>query len=59
MALRPRIGPIGVALTVWDVYRRLPPRQRKMVLDLARKHGPKLASRAMQAQRNARRNRKP
>jgi hypothetical protein len=57
--LKPKIGPIGVALTVWDVYRRLPPRQRKMVLDLARTHGPKLASRAMQAQRNVRRNRKP
>jgi hypothetical protein len=57
--LRPRIGPLGLALTAWDVYRRLPPKQRKMVLDLARKHGPKVASRVVQMQRNARRNRKP
>jgi hypothetical protein len=49
--LRPRIGPLGVALTLWDVYRRLPPRQRKMVLDLARKHGPKVASRVVQMSR--------
>jgi hypothetical protein len=56
--LRPKIGPIGVALTVWDVYRRLPPRQRKMVLDLARRHGPRLATRVVQAQRT-RRSRKP
>jgi hypothetical protein len=49
--LRPRIGPLGVALTVWDIYRRLPPRQRKMVLDLARKHGPKVAARVMQMRR--------
>jgi hypothetical protein len=46
------IGPLAIALTAWDVYRRLPPRQRKMVLDLARRHGPRLASRVVQAQRN-------
>jgi hypothetical protein len=49
--LRPKIGPLGVALTVWDVYRRLPPRQRKMVLDLARKHGPRVATRVLQMRR--------
>jgi hypothetical protein len=53
--LRPRIGPLGVALTLWDVYRRLPPQQRKMVLDLARKHGPKVASRMLELRRNTRR----
>ncbi|MES1248442.1 MAG: hypothetical protein ABUS54_12305 [Actinomycetota bacterium] len=51
--LRPRIAPLGVALTVWDVYRRLTPRQRKMVLDLARKHGPKVASRVLEMRRAA------
>jgi hypothetical protein len=45
-----RFGPFGLALTAWDLWRRLPPRQRKQVLDLARKHGPKVAARAMQAQ---------
>ncbi|HEY3542262.1 MAG TPA: hypothetical protein VGK79_06945 [Gaiellaceae bacterium] len=53
--LRPRIGPLGIALTLWDVYRRLPPQQRKMVLDLARKHGPKVAARVLELRRNSRR----
>jgi hypothetical protein len=53
--LRPRIGPVGLALTVWDVYRRLPPRQQKMVRDLARKHGPKVAARVLQMRRNTKR----
>jgi hypothetical protein len=45
--LRPRIGPLGIALTVWDVYRRLPPRQRKQLIALARKHGPTVATKLM------------
>ena len=49
--LRPRIGPLGIALTVWDLYRRLPPKQRKQLLDLARKHGPTVATRIMQLKR--------
>jgi hypothetical protein len=49
--LRPRIGPVGVALTLCDVWRRLPPRQRKLVLELARKHGPKVAARALEIRR--------
>jgi hypothetical protein len=47
-----RAGPLTVALTAWDIWRRLPPRQRRQMLDLARKHGPKVAARAMQARRN-------
>jgi hypothetical protein len=53
--LRPRVGPLGIALTAYDIWRRLPPRQRKQVLDLARKHGPKVATRVLQMRRNARR----
>jgi hypothetical protein len=49
--LRPRLGPLGLALTFWDVYRRLPPRQRKLLLDLARQHGPKAATKLMQLRR--------
>jgi TRAP-type C4-dicarboxylate transport system substrate-binding protein len=49
--LRPRIGPLGVALTMYDVWRRLPPRQRKLVLQLARKHGPKVAARVLEMRR--------
>jgi hypothetical protein len=55
-----RFGPFGLALTAWDIWRRLPPKQRKQALDLARKHGPKVAARAMRAQatlRNRRRKR--
>ena len=53
-----RLGPIGVVLTFYDIWKRLPPKQRKQMLDLARKHGPRLASRAMQA-RTRRRGRRP
>jgi hypothetical protein len=53
--LRPRVGPLGLALTAYDVWRRLPPRQRKQVLDLARKHGPRVAARVLQMRKNARR----
>ena len=43
----PRIrptNPIGVALTAFELWRRLPPKQRKKVLQLTRTHGPKLAA---------------
>jgi hypothetical protein len=53
--LRP--GPVGLAITLYDVWRRLPPKQRKQVLELARKHGPKAAAKLMQLQR-ARRGRR-
>jgi hypothetical protein len=47
--LRP--GPFGVALAMFDVWRRLSPRQRKLALKLAKKHGPKAAKKLMQFQR--------
>jgi len=50
-----RVGPVGVALTAWDIWRRLPPRQRKWVFGQMRKHGPRLAKQALDAQRNRRR----
>jgi hypothetical protein len=46
-----RFGPIGLALTAYDVWRRLPPKQRKQFVDIARKHGPKVAARVVQARR--------
>jgi len=52
---RLRPGPIGFAITLYDVWRRLPPKQRKQVLDLARKHGPKVASSALKAYGRTRR----
>jgi hypothetical protein len=49
-----RFGPIGIALTAWDIWRRLPPAQRRQVLNIARKHGPKVASKVLQARARAR-----
>ena len=54
---RLRAGRLGIALTLYDVWRRLPPKQRKQALELARKHGPRAASKVLQMQR-ARRARK-
>jgi hypothetical protein len=45
-----RAGTFGLALTLWDVWKRIPPHHRKRIMKQARKHGPKLAARAMQAQ---------
>jgi hypothetical protein len=41
-----RAGPVGIALTAYDIWRRLPKKQRKQILALARKHGPKVAAKA-------------
>jgi hypothetical protein len=54
LPLTRRLGPIGTALMLWDVWRRLPPRQRRWVLDQARRHGPRLVQQAMNAQKNRR-----
>ena len=39
-----RLGPIGIALTAWDIWRRIPPRHRKTIIKQARRHGPTLAA---------------
>jgi hypothetical protein len=44
-----RLGPVGVALTMWDIWRRLPPRQRRFVVKQVRKHGPRIAKQALAA----------
>ena len=46
-----RLGPFGVALTAWDLWRRIPPAHRKRIVKAAREHGPRLAARATQARR--------
>jgi hypothetical protein len=50
-----RPGAVGVALAMYDVWRRLPPRQRKQLMQLARTHGPTVARRVMEMQRARRR----
>jgi hypothetical protein len=49
-----RVGPVGLALTAWDIWRRLPPRQRKQIINIARRHGPKVAARVLRAGARAR-----
>jgi hypothetical protein len=49
-----KMGPVGVALTAWDIWRRLPPRQRKQLIGIARTHGPRMAARVVRAGARAR-----
>ena len=49
-----RAGTFGLALTLWDVWRRIPPQQRRKLVEQARAHGPRLAKQAVQARRNRR-----
>jgi hypothetical protein len=44
MAKKLKLRPTAWALAVaaWDVWRRLPPKQRQQAVGLARKHGPKV-----------------
>jgi hypothetical protein len=51
---RLRPGPWAVAVAAWDIWRRLPPQQRRQVMTLARKHGPKVAAKAVKAARGRR-----
>jgi hypothetical protein len=38
--------PVTLAFALWRIWWKLPPRQRRMVLDAARRHGPRVASKA-------------
>lgn len=49
-----RAGPLGLALTFYDLWRRLPPAQRKQLLEATRKHGPRIAAKAMKARKRPR-----
>jgi len=51
---RLRPGPVGIAITLFDVWRRLPPKQRKQVLSLALVHGPRAAAKLIEMQRTRR-----
>jgi hypothetical protein len=42
-----RAGPIGLVLTAYDIWRRLPKKQRRQILNAARKHGPRAAAKVM------------
>jgi hypothetical protein len=49
-----RAGPLGLALTAYELWRRLPPKQRQQMLKALRKHGPKLASQIVARSRASR-----
>lgn len=54
-----RLRPTPWALTIaaWDIWRRLPPAQRRQLLILARRHGPRLAKGAAKVATDRRRRR--
>jgi hypothetical protein len=53
MLMGRRVGPWGLALTIWDIWRRIPPQHRKRLVDQARRHGPRIARQAYEARRRA------
>jgi hypothetical protein len=55
LRLTRRLGPVGAALTIWDIWRRLPPRQRRFLVKQARKHGPRIARQMVEASKKRRR----
>jgi hypothetical protein len=38
-----RMGPVGLFLTAYDIWRRIPPKHRRRILAQTRKHGPTVA----------------
>jgi hypothetical protein len=46
-----RTGTIGLALTAWDIWRRIPKEHRRTIVRQARVHGPRVASKLMEQQR--------
>jgi hypothetical protein len=49
-----RLGPIGIALTAYDVWRRIPKRYRRQILSEVAKQGPRLAKEASRYYRGRR-----
>jgi hypothetical protein len=53
-ALR-RTGTIGLALTAWDIWRRIPKQHRRVIVRQARKHGPRVAAKLIEQRQRRRR----
>ena len=45
---------MGTALLLLDLWRRIPPTQRKQLMAQARKHGPRIAMQVFSASRKSR-----
>ena len=37
------LGAVGIALTAWDIWRRLPKQHRRLIIQETRRHAPNLA----------------
>jgi hypothetical protein len=37
------MGPVGLFLTAYDIWRRIPPHHRRRIVAETRKHGPRVA----------------
>ena len=49
-----RSGPIGLAFTTWELWRRIPKKHRKAIIRQARIYGPKAAAQLMKLQQRRR-----
>ena len=48
-----RAGPLGLALSAYDVWKKLPPERRNKIVADVRKHGPKVVKEAASVARAA------
>jgi hypothetical protein len=48
-----RAGPVGLALTAYDLWKKLPPGQRKAIAAQAKRYGPVVAAGAARSARAA------
>ncbi|HEY8193303.1 MAG TPA: hypothetical protein VIF36_05195 [Gaiellaceae bacterium] len=53
-----RLGPVGIALTAWDIWRQIPKQHRRRIAREARKHAPTVARAVARQVRTAREIRK-
>jgi len=49
-----KIGPLGMALAAYDIWRRIPPQHRRTILAEARRHGTRVAKAAVERRRRRR-----
>lgn len=56
MARRSRLRPApwAMAMVMWDLWRRLTPKQRRQVMTMVRRHGPTVITKATELRRRRR-----
>jgi hypothetical protein len=50
-----RTGTVGLALTAWDIWRRIPKKHRRAIINQARIYGPIVAAKVIEKRRRHRR----